>query len=127
MIGPITAGFIISKMPANIGYSTIFTASFILFICAVACSFFLIRRPAKGDYLFKRVVIEKNHNKNWDRILKAHLFQGLREGIFLFVITIWVYIVTQSELSLGMFNLCFSGFSFVFYFLATKFIKPSKL
>ncbi|MEN2464990.1 MFS transporter [Ornithinibacillus sp. FSL M8-0202] len=126
MIGPITAGFIISKMPANIGYSTIFTASFILFICAVACSFFLIRRPAKGDYLFKRVVIEKNHNKNWDRILKAHLFQGLREGIFLFVITIWVYIVTQSELSLGMFNLCFSGFSFVFYFLATKFIKPSK-
>lgn len=126
MIGPITAGFIISKMPANIGYSTIFTASFILFICAVACSFFLIRRPAKGDYLFKRVVIEKNHNKNWDRILKAHLFQGLREGIFLFVITIWVYIVTQSELSLGMFNLYFSGFSFVFYFLATKFIKPSK-
>lgn len=126
MIGPITAGFIISKMSANIGYSTIFTASFILFICAVACSFFLIRRPAEGNYLFKRVVIEKNHNKNWNLILKAHLFQGLREGIFLFVITIWVYIVTQSELSLGMFNLYFSGFSFVFYFLATKFIKPSK-
>ncbi|WP_047984124.1 MFS transporter [Ornithinibacillus californiensis] len=126
MIGPFSAGYIISKMPANIGYSTIFTVSFILFICAVACSFFLKRRPAEGIYLFKRVVEEKKHNKNWNRILNAHLFQGLREGIFLFVITIWVYIVTQSELSLGMFNLYFSGFSFVFYFLATKFIKPTK-
>ncbi|MFS0672823.1 MFS transporter [Ornithinibacillus sp. 179-J 7C1 HS] len=126
MVGPFSAGFIISKMPANIGYSTIFTTSFILFICAVACSFFLKRRPAEGVYLFARVVAERKNNRNWNRILNAHIFQGLREGIFLFVITIWVYIVTQSELALGMFNLYFSGFSFVFYFLATKFIKPSK-
>jgi MFS transporter, YQGE family, putative transporter len=126
MIGPFSAGFIISKMDANIGYSTIFTVSFILFICAVVCSFFLKRRPAEGVYLFKRVVQERKNNRNWNRILNAHLFQGLREGIFMFVITIWVYVVTQSELSLGTFNLAFSGFSFIFYFLATKFIKPSK-
>ncbi|WP_042145944.1 MFS transporter [Paucisalibacillus sp. EB02] len=126
MIGPFSAGFIISKMEANIGYSTIFTVSFILFICAVVCSMFLKRRPAKGIYLFKRIVEERKNNKNWNRILYAHLFQGFREGIFLFVITLWVYIVTQSELSLGMFNLYFSGFSFVFYFLATKLIKPAK-
>ncbi|GIO27548.1 MFS transporter [Ornithinibacillus bavariensis] len=126
MIGPFTAGYIISKMDANIGYSTIFTSSFVLFICAVICSFFLKRRPAEGVYLFRRVVQERKNNRNWNRILNAHLFQGLREGIFMFVITIWVYIVTQSELSLGTFNLAFSGFSFIFYFLATKFIKPSK-
>ncbi|WP_026906203.1 MFS transporter [Paucisalibacillus globulus] len=126
MIGPFSAGFIISKLNANIGYSTIFTVSFILFICAVVCSLFLKRRPAEGVYLFKRIVEERKNNKNWNRILNAHLFQGLREGIFLFVITIWVFIVTQSELSLGMFNLYFSGFSFIFYFLATKLIKPSK-
>ncbi|WP_047979908.1 MFS transporter [Ornithinibacillus contaminans] len=126
MVGPFSAGYIISKMPENIGYSTIFTASFILFICAVASSFFLKRRLAKGTYYFKRVIDERKNNKNWNRILNAHFFQGLREGIFMFVITIWVYVVTQSELSLGMFNLYFSGFSFVCYFLATRFIKPSK-
>ncbi|MEN2765975.1 MFS transporter [Ornithinibacillus xuwenensis] len=126
MIGPFSAGFIISKLPENIGYSTIFTVSFILFICAVGSSFFLKRRPAEGVYYFKRVVQERKNNKNWNRILNAHIFQGLREGIFLFVITIWVYIVTKSELSLGTFNLYFSGFSFVFYFLATRLIKPSK-
>ena len=126
MVGPITAGLIIAKMTENIGYTVIFTASFILFICAVIMSFFLKRRQAKGNFYFKEVFRERKHNKNWSRILHAHLFQGLREGVFAFVITIWVYLVTKSELSLGMFNLYFSGFSFVFYFIATRYITPSK-
>ncbi|WP_461177611.1 MFS transporter [Virgibacillus ainsalahensis] len=123
MVGPLLAGTIIARMTENLGYTTIFTLSFILFICAVACSFFLNRRQAEGSFHFKRVVEERHHNKNWNRILYAHLAQGLREGIFLFVITIWVYLVTQSEFALGTFNLFLSGLSFVFYFIATKFIK----
>lgn len=126
MIGPITAGFIIAKMTKNAGYTTIFTVSFILFICAVVMSFFLKRRQARGSFYFKEVLQERKHNKNWRKILHAHMFQGLREGVFAFVITIWVYLVTKSELSLGMFNLYFSGFSFVFYFIATKLITPSR-
>ncbi len=126
MIGPILAGIIIARMEANIGYTAIFSISFILFILAVACSFFLNRRRAEGSFYFKRILQERHHNKNWRRILYAHTFQGLREGIFAFVISIWVFLITQSELSLGMFNLVLSGLSFVFYFIATKFIK-SKL
>lgn len=42
------------------------------------------------------------------------------------MITIWVFLITKSEFYLGMFNLFLSGFSFVFYFIATTFIKPSK-
>ncbi|MFD1038493.1 MFS transporter [Virgibacillus byunsanensis] len=125
MIGPILAGTIIANMKANVGYNTIFTISFILFICAVICSFFLNRRQAEGSFHFKRILEERKHNKNWGRILNAHLFQGLREGIFLFVIAIWVYLITQSEFALGMFNLFLSGLSFIFYFIATRFIKPS--
>ncbi|MBT2214473.1 MFS transporter [Virgibacillus dakarensis] len=125
MIGPVLAGVIIAKMTDNIGYTTIFTVSFILFICAVACSFFLNRRQAEGNFYFKRILIERHHNKSWRKILHAHVVQGLREGIFAFVIAIWVFLVTKSELSLGMFNLVLSGLSFVFYFVATKFIKPS--
>lgn len=53
------------------------------------------------------------------------MFQGLREGIFLFVIAIWVFITTQSEFALGMFNLFLSGLSFIFYFIVTKWIKQS--
>ncbi|CDO01883.1 Major Facilitator Superfamily protein [Oceanobacillus picturae] len=123
MIGPLLAGIIIARMEANIGYTTIFTISFILFILAVACSFFLNRRRAEGSFHFRRILQERHHNKNWRRILYAHTFQGLREGIFAFIISIWVFLITQSEFSLGMFNLVLSGLSFVFYFIATKFIK----
>ncbi|MGP4065074.1 MFS transporter [Oceanobacillus sp. M65] len=123
MIGPLLAGIIIARMEANIGYTTIFTISFILFILAVACSFFLNRRRAEGSFHFRRILQERHHNKNWRRILHAHTFQGLREGIFAFIISIWVFLITQSEFSLGMFNLVLSGLSFVFYFIATKFIK----
>src|SRR5699024_4856450 len=125
MVGPALAGFIIARMIDNVGYTVIFAISFILFICAVVCSFFLNRRKADGDFHFKRTLMERSHNKNWRRILNAHIFQGLREGIFLFVISIWVFLVTKSELALGMFNLTLSGLSLVFYFMATKFIKPS--
>ncbi|WP_028783225.1 MFS transporter [Thalassobacillus devorans] len=124
MTGPILAGLIIANMTAFTGYTVIFTISFILFICAVITSFFLKRRKAKGNFSFKRIFEERKANKNWGKILHAHVFQGLREGTFLFVISIWVYIATQSELSLGMFNLVYSGSAFVLYFLATKWIKP---
>ncbi|MFD2209183.1 MFS transporter [Virgibacillus halophilus] len=126
MIGPLAAGMIIVYLSDDIGYTVIFAVSFALFIGAVVCSFFLKRRQAEGDFYFKRVLQERSRNKNWRKILDAHLFQGLREGIFGFVITIWVYLVTKSELSLGMFNLYCSGLSFVAYFLATKYIKPSR-
>src|SRR5699024_5214555 len=76
-------------------------------------------------FYLKEVLRERSDNHNWKRILNAHIAQGLREGIFLFVITIWVFLVTNDELKLGLFNLFLSGLSFVFYFGATKFIKPS--
>ncbi|WP_186575773.1 MFS transporter [Aquibacillus kalidii] len=124
MIGPVLAGYIISRLANFTGYTIIFTISFILFALAVASTFFLNRRSAEGNFTFRRILQERKHNEDWKRILYAHTFQGLREGIFVFVISIWVFITTQSELALGTFNLIFSGFSFVFYLLATKMIKP---
>lgn len=124
MIGPIIAGYIISQWDSSQGYTIIFTVSFLLFIGAVTCSFFINRRRAEGKFFFKRIVTERRHNKNWRRILYAHVLQGLREGIFVFVISIWVFIATGSELALGTFNLIFSGFSFLCYYAATRIIKP---
>src|SRR5699024_1997137 len=102
--GPLLAGMIIAKLVDNIGYTVIFSVSFALFICAVVGSFFLKRRSAEGNYRYLRIIKERKYNKNWNRILYAHLFQGLREGIFAFVITIWVFLITQSEFALGTFN-----------------------
>lgn len=125
MIGPILAGWIISSLQAFTGYTTIFSISLGLFVGAVLLSMLIKRRPAHGTYSFKRILQERKNNHNWQRILHASFFQGLREGSFMFVISIWVYITTNSELALGTFGLVNSGVAFVFYFLATKFIKPS--
>ncbi len=124
MIGPILAGYIISRMASFQGYTVIFAISFSLFVLAVVCTFFLKRRSAKGVFRFVRIFQERNQNKDWKRVLYAHSFQGLREGIFVFVISVWVFITTNSELALGTFNLIFSGFSFLFYYAATRLIKP---
>lgn len=123
MIGPLLAGIVIAKMAKNSGYTVIFTVSFILFVCAVIVSFFLKRREANGKFELIAVLKERKANKNWQRILHAHVFEGLREGLFLFVISIWVYLVTKSEFQLGVFNFILSAVSVIFYFFSIKYIK----
>ncbi|HLT56871.1 MAG TPA: MFS transporter, partial [Bacillota bacterium] len=118
-------GYIITKMDANIGYTTIFSISFVLFACAVITSFFIQRRPSVGNFYLRRIMQERKRNNNWRRILNAHFFQGLREGVFAFIISIWVFIVTKSEFALGTFNLVLSGLSAVFYLAVTKTVKPA--
>lgn len=124
MVGPIFAGWIITKMKQLTGYYFIFGISLALFVIAIVLSFFLNRREVSGKFYFREIMAERKRNKNWGRILHAHFFQGLREGTFIFVITLWVYIETTSELALGTYGLVSSATSFVVYFLATRIIKP---
>ncbi len=126
MIGPIAAGFIISKMEKFTGYTTIFAISLGLFSLAVFLSFFLKRRSAEGKYCFGRILQERKNNKNWKHITNAHFFQGLREGTFAFIISVFVYISTGSEMALGTFGLINSGISFIAYYIVTKAVKKEK-
>lgn len=124
MIGPISAGFVITHMEKLTGYRVIFAISLGLFVTAVILSFFLNRRSAKGRYHLKDVFNIRKEYPNWKRITRAHFFQGLREGSFIFVIVVWVYISTGSELALGTYGLIASAVSFVCYYLVGRFIKP---
>ncbi|WP_034331812.1 MFS transporter [Bacillus sp. J37] len=126
MVGPIVAGFVISRLKNFTGYTTIFTISLILFSGAVVLSFFLKRRKAEGDYILARIFHERKNNKNWGLITRAHFFQGLREGTFAFVIGVFVFISTGSELALGTFGLVNSAVAFLGYYLATRVIKKTK-
>ena len=123
MIGPILAGTIISNMTKFTGYSVIFTISLILFSGAVVLSFFLKRRPAHGSFDFIRIIKERANNKNWRMITSANFFQGLREGTFVFMISVFVFITTNSELALGKFGLVNSVVSFIGYYIITRTIK----
>src|SRR5690625_7604142 len=122
MVGTLLANIIISKMSTNIVYMIVFSISLGLFILAVVSSFFLKRRKARGKYELKKVFQRFLPDANWRNVLLANLCQGLREGIFVFIITIWVFIITNSEFAVGIFNLVFCGVSFVFYMFVFKFI-----
>ncbi|MEH7332936.1 MFS transporter [Neobacillus drentensis] len=125
MIGPIASGIIITRFEKFTGYTIVFGLSLGLFALAVLMSFSLKPRPAKGRYCFKRILEERKLNDNWRLITNAHFFQGLREGTFLFVISVFVYLSTGSEMALGTFGLLNSGISFIAYFLASRMIKKS--
>ncbi|WP_066064206.1 MFS transporter [Neobacillus soli] len=125
MIGPIAAGIIITRFEKFTGYTIVFGISLALFALSVIMSLSLKRRPAAGKYCFNRILGERKLNENWRLITNAHFFQGLREGTFLFVISVFVYIATNSEMALGTFGLINSGISFIAYYLASRFIKKS--
>ncbi|TCP31132.1 YQGE family putative transporter [Scopulibacillus darangshiensis] len=125
MIGPLTAGWIISSMEKFTGYKVIFAVSLFLFTLAVITSFYLRRRPADGHFVIKRIISERGNNPQWKRVLNAHFFQGLREGTFVFVIGIWVFITTKSEMALGTFGFVESAVLFISYFFVSRLIKPS--
>ncbi|HYK74216.1 MAG TPA: MFS transporter, partial [Pseudoneobacillus sp.] len=123
MVGPFAAGFIISRLTGFTGYSIIFGISLALFSLAVFLSFSLKRRPASGKYTFIRIIQERKNNNNWRLITNANFFQGLREGTFVFIISVFVFLSTGSELALGTFGLINSGISFIAYYLSSRFIK----
>ncbi len=123
MIGPMLAGFIISRFASFKGYTIVFTISLTLFSIGVVLSFFLKRRSAVGSYRFIRIIKERKQNLNWKYVTNAHFFQGLREGTFVFIITVFVFISTGSEFAIGTFGLVHSGISFIAYYFASRFIK----
>lgn len=123
MIGPFLAGYIITQTKGNIGYSIIFAISLFLFAVSVILSLFINRRPAHGKYYFWRIIRERKYNGNWRRITSAHICQGLREGTFIFIVSLFIFISTGSELALGTFGLLNSGIGLLTYYSAARFIK----
>ena len=123
MIGPIAAGFIISRLEKLTGYTVVFGLSLGLFSIAVLLSFFLKRRPAHGKYWFQRIIAERKHDKNWRMVTNAHFFQGMREGVFVFIVSVFVFIATDSEMALGTYGLINSGISFLAYYFVSRMLK----
>lgn len=123
MIGPFAAGFIISRLDKFTGYTVVFGLSLGLFAVAVFLSFSLKRRPAHGRYWFQRIITERKHDKNWRMITNAHFFQGLREGVFVFIVSVFVFIATDSEMALGTYGLINSGVSFLAYYFVSRMLK----
>ncbi|MDN4604249.1 MFS transporter [Paenibacillus sp. F6_3S_P_1C] len=125
IIGPWFSGLIISRMADNTGYRLIFTVSLVIYVIAVVFSFFLKKREVSGTYRWSEPWRQLSAKDSPWRPLGMGLFaQGVREGVFAFLIALLVYIATKQEYKLGQFSLITSAVALVSYWAAGKWFKP---
>ncbi|HEY0827569.1 MAG TPA: MFS transporter [Bacilli bacterium] len=126
MTAPWISGLVITQMKDTSGYKLIFTISLGIFVLGVIASFLLKKRKSLGSYewfhAFARLQQEGNP---WRQIIPALMAQGVREGVFGFIIGLLVYIATKNELQLGNFALITSAIALVSFMIAGKILKPA--
>lgn len=125
MMVPWIAGLLISRMPDTQGYTVIFSISLVIFLLGVVVSFFLKKRKAQENYEWFHAYRQlADKSSDWRRICSALAAQGIREGVFGFVIGLLVYIATNNEMQLGNYALITSTVALISYWLIGKYLKP---
>ncbi|MNS32360.1 Major Facilitator Superfamily protein [compost metagenome] len=125
IVGPLLSGWIISRLKDDQGYRIIFTISLVIYAVSVILSFFLKKRKVPGTYEwlepFRRLWIKGDP---WRLAVPGLIAQGLREGVFSFLINLLVYVSTTQESKLGQFSFITSAVGLGSFWLAGKWFKP---
>lgn len=124
MLAPWLSGLLISRMAGAAGYRLIFTLSLGVFLLGGFASFFLEKRKSGGRYDWGFTPKYIFRHRIWKKMFLAMLAQGIREGVFGFLIGVLVFISTGNEWSLGNFALITSGIGLVSFYAAGRFYKP---
>jgi MFS transporter, YQGE family, putative transporter len=124
MVAPLLSGLVITRVDHFTGYRIIFAISLLVFVVAVLVSFLFKQRSARGEYGLIHVLRRiKEPNHHWCWVNLAMIAQGLREGVFTFLIGLLVYIITKSELTLGAFFTISSLASMVSFYWIGRFLE----
>ncbi|MDG0811755.1 MFS transporter [Cohnella rhizosphaerae] len=125
MLAPWLSGLLIASSGGNAGYRLIFGISLAIFVAGAAITFGLHKREPSGRYDWRIGLGGLLRKGNpWRAIAGAMVAQGLREGIFGFVIALLVYTSTGSEMKLGSFSLYTSAAAFLSFWVAGRLLKP---
>nr|WP_150275242.1 MFS transporter [Paenibacillus tepidiphilus] len=122
--GPWVSGRIITWLQGARGYRTVFTLALCIYGLAAVLSFFLKKRKSGSAYIWLEPWRELRRKESpWRTAAVALMFEGMREGVFSFLIGLLVYIATREESKLGQFALLTSAVSLVSYYVAGKYFK----
>jgi YQGE family putative transporter len=125
MVAPWISGFLITNLSDTNGYRLIFAISLAVFVIGVITSFFLKKRKVPGQYeWFHAIAKLKEKGNPWRKVVPALAAQGIREGVFAFIIGLLVYIATKEEMQVGNYSLITQGVALVSFWLGGKFLKP---
>jgi YQGE family putative transporter len=124
MIAPWISGFLIVHMKQSTGYRLIFTLSLLIFVMGMLVSFFLKKRKSEGRYDWLLPIhCLRQTNTMWRTVTAALIMQGIREGVFGFMIVLLVYMHTGNEMKLGNFALITSAVALLSFMLAGRMLK----
>ncbi|MEI7026030.1 MFS transporter [Paenibacillus sp. y28] len=125
ILAPWLSGWLITRLGGETGYRLIFSLSLGVFVVGVVVSFFLRKKKLPGSYAWLQAFTSlKESGSSWRLALPALVSQGMREGVFGFIIGLLIFIATQSEMSLGNFSLITSAVGLVSFMLVGRFLKP---
>ncbi|MCJ8013336.1 MFS transporter [Paenibacillus sp. KQZ6P-2] len=125
IIGPWFSGLLITWLKGDRGYRLIFTISMVIYALCVVLSFFLKKRKNGSNYHWMEPITQlRSKGSPWRLMAPALVAQGVREGVFAFLIGLLVYVATKQEAKLGQFTLITSAISLLTYWLAGKWYKP---
>lgn len=124
IIAPWLSGFLITTLKGEAGYRFIFTVSLIIFIAGAILSFWLEKRPPKGVYNWTHGWQQlKQKGNDWRRLFPAIAAQGVREGVFMFLVGLTVYTATSDESKVGFYALVTSFVAFISFWAAGRWMK----
>lgn len=124
IVGPWVSGRLISAMHGSRGYRIVFILSLCIYSAAAVLSFFLKKRKTSGEYQWMEPWRRLKDSRKWRQTSAALFFQGLREGVFSFLIGLLVYLAAKEESRLGQFTLITSAVSLFSFWAAGKWLKP---
>lgn len=126
MIAPWVSGLLIAWYGGTKGYSFIFSLSLVIFgICAVF-SFWLRKRERGERYNWLHTYEQLTQSSLWQRLFLATAAQGVREGVFMFLIGLTVFIATKEESKLGNFALVTSLVALASNWFVGSRLKPER-
>lgn len=125
MIAPPVAGYLITmedRVSGLNGYHLIFGLSFGLFSLATLISFKLHSLQMKNTQDLREAICSLS-KLSWRLLMLGCAAYGLREGVFLFLIGLLMYLVSGSELQLGEFLLLQNALSLLSFFGVSRWVK----
>ena len=124
IVAPWVSGLLITSMQGEKGYRLIFTLSLVIFSISVILSFWLKKRHGQGIYNWKHGLQQLMQKGNpWRRMFPAIAAQGVREGVFMFLVGLTVYVATKNESKLGTFSLITSLVALISFWFVGKMLK----
>jgi YQGE family putative transporter len=121
IVAPWVSGFLITRLKNEQGYRLIFTISLVIFAISVVLSFWLKKKHGQGTYNWKHGIQQLMTKGNpWRRMFPAIAAQGVREGVFMFLVGLTVFIATKNESKLGSYSLITSLVALVSFWLIGK-------